>query len=428
MKGNNRYPLLLLVSLLGTAFVDLAGASPVPLPRHFQPNYVPLFAPEKVERFTPRYRFRPVSGIGVKSPYRLAAARYFGGYYGAAMPPAHAYSPRFRPVRSNAPRFAGRNAWGPAGYAFPRAGYFRTNYFGYPAGTAQAWRGPPISHAFAQGGYKQPRMPARFRAAWSGGQSRYLGRFRPLPVNRPASPAVVSAHRAWQMPAYQRPFRRPHFAPHVSPWPQQAPFDLATSAPRVMGSRKMADSRRYPLNRAIKVAPVDRRIAIPRNRYQAYNARFSQRGLITPPRHVTWRPAPSSGFTGTQRYRFRPGKQMVNSQQAAGAMESEHRFSDGMSGRLAFAGYRFRPDNRLSRKLPTASRQWLPITATYSEPASASYSTDRLSRFPETGFRPLRFDLTDSLDTADLYYRSEPIPIRSKGIYKFRSIAEITTG
>ena len=323
---------------------------------------------------------------------------------------------------------------------FQRAGYFPTDHFRHPAGSPQGeWRGPQapaISAAFLQRRYNQPGMPD-FRVAWSGGgQAGYAWRFRPLPDNRPQplTQGVVSAHWGRPLPVYQRPLSQPHTSPSFSTVPQQqGSMDLAYSAHAAIGWRRIADIRRYPLIRTTPSVPVIKQFAVSRVRYHYPYRSNAQKGFFIPPRFVTFRTPQNLGFAWRNigQYRFRPDTQIANNQEAERAGGGGNPFANGMSGSLApstSTGYRFRPDNRLSRKFPISSQHLLPFIATAPEPAPTGIIPGSLRKLPTTEIGSTPFVHTDYADAVDLYNHTFSDSVRFMRIYGLKSIADNTTG
>lgn len=435
MNKNIRYPFVLLVSLLGSALVDIASASPIQPPRHYQPDILPVPAASNPRHSTPGYRFRPVSRHG--NPYR-SQVRTFGRYYGAVMPPPYTYPPQFRPAQFYLPRFADRNAWKTAGQAFPHADHLPTHYLRQTAGFPDPeWSRPPtpaISSTFGQRGYSQPGRPW-FGAGRPGGQPGYFGRFRPLASARPAPSGRLASHWGGRPPAFQRPARRPYIAPGFSTRFRQAPMDPTHSTPVYTGLRNLADSQRYPIVRTMRHAPLKQRLVASRQRNHFFSGQFPQTGIPTPlpPRFAASVHTRNSDFVRGQvrQYRFRPDYRKAVSQAAASTMGVGYlppAESFYYRARRASAGFRFRPDSRFSRMLSSASLHLPRIIATSSGPGNTGYLPDGLTKFSATGLRSLQFQFTDPADAADLYDRSRRYPTRSKRIYEFRPIAENTTG
>lgn len=435
-----RYPFILLISsLVGSAFVLPANASSPQAIHYYQPALSPAPATGNRVDFTPRYRFRPVAGYGENHLHRPPAARHFGGYYGAVMPQPYANSPRFRPVQYYRSHFADQNPWKTAAFAFPQAGYFRPNYYRYPAGSFQGeWRAPPtpaISSAFIQRGFYQPGTPAEFGRFRSGEQWSYSGRFRPFPANRYAPPELFAYNWGRRMPVYQMPVRQLPIAQFYSPRPHQTPESLAYSAPvNAAESRKMATKWRYPHTQSMRYAPVNYQFANTRNPIY-FPDRKNIRSVVNPafPNYAASFSPPHPGYLmrAYRQYRFRPDNRIAaqdGAGETVGGRQLQDGFLDYRERSPAASSHRFRPDNRFSSTFPTVRRGMQPEIAVSSDPESKRYLTNDSRRLSANEFRSFLLEFKDTVDTADTSERSVLDPVRSMNSYKFRSIADNTAG
>jgi len=399
MNKNVRYPFMLLITLVGSAFVHLANASPTQLPRYNQPNIFAMTTAGSVENRTPGYRFRPVAYREAINRYRPPAGRYFGGYYPADRPVNFGYRPQFRPARFYGARFTGRNPWETAGYAYPSTRYYRAapfqNLAGFVRGERRWAPARPMSLRYAQRGYYNQHRAPGFRPVWAGVRPGYYGRFRPLPVTRPVSPRIYANNWSRALPDHQRSFRKQFFP--VSVYPSR--FQQAL-VPAHTDSWKLANKRHNPSVQSTEYALAGNSFVMPRNtgRIRFPGGSFRQAGFFTDPRLPMARSfsTPNSGYVRSAglRYRFRPDSRIAKRQQINREFGNGYRPSARSFDRYvpaASAKYRFRPDHRFSRIIPGEFQKSSPVTAIPSESKTMNSLPDGLGRFSAADYWIPRF-------------------------------------
>lgn len=347
----------MVVSLLSSAFTNLANASPIHSLRHAQPIYPPLAPTGDPEGYSRGYKFRPLHNRPIGNPYRTPVMVDLWRYDRMRVPAAYPHSLRFRPVHNHATRFAGRTDPQAAGYrstwSAPRA---RADYFGYSPDYFGHWRQmPPMLAAYPvfRPGYGQIGIPGRMHSPFAG-QPNYLAHFRPLPAYPVAPHPLVAARWGgypapfWRVAQQPRPF--PHFAPGIP----RTSVEVAQS-PRLKSYRERDEMQSKTDFRASRYAagarPVanlrDDRVRTPVQSYRQNPVVFAY-PLPTAPsvvgRHLYRR-------GNVQHYRFRPDDRLAANREPSKVKTSRQQGPSIFPYNFIppdWSNFKFRPEDRFS--------------------------------------------------------------------------------